>query len=269
MTKGKSYSDTMFSGVIIKAAIAEYYRQLAIEDEDSMQQNRSRATKTVWISSAKWEHDTEEEFFADYQNCYYAEYKVHGYGGTFRITFNYPDTSIRISAKTRASIESVFSVFDAHRDSSRIVIEPTSKTPLPKASPSIFIGHGHSTLWRELKDHLQDKHGFDVIAYETGARSGHAIRDILEEMLKKSSFALLVLTGEDETSEGKLRARQNVIHEAGLFQGKLGFSRAIILLEEETEPFSNVAGIDYLKFSKGNIKEVFGEVIAILKREFS
>lgn len=43
------------------------------------------------------------------------------------------------------------------------------------------------------------------------------------------------MTGEDEDKEGKLNARPNVIHEIGLFQGRLGFSRAIVLLEDETE----------------------------------
>ena len=120
----------------------------------------------------------------------------------------------------------------------------------------------------DLKDHLQDKHGYDVQAYEIGSRAGHTIRDILEEMLEESSFALLVLTGEDETKDGKLHARQNVVHETGLFQGKLGFSRAIVLLEDGTEEFSNIAGIQQIRFSKGNIKETFGDVLAVLKREF-
>jgi len=139
--------------------------------------------------------------------------------------------------------------------------------PLPK--PRIFIGHGKSPLWRDVKDHLQDKHGLEVEAYEIGSRSGHAVRDILEDMLKKSSFAVLVMTGEDETADGNLRARQNVIHEAGLFQGRLGFSRAIVLLEEGTEVFSNIHGIDQIRFSKGNIRETFGDILATIRREFS
>ena len=85
-------------------------------------------------------------------------------------------------------------------------------------------------------------------------------------MLKNSSFALLVLTREDETSGGCFRARQNVIHETGLFQGKLGFSRAVVVLEEGTESFSNISGIEQLRFAK--IQEIFGDVIATLKREF-
>jgi len=66
-----------------------------------------------------------------------------------------------------------------------------------------------------------------------------------------------------------MRARQNVIHELGLFQGKLGFSRAIILLEEGTEQFSNIQGIEQIRFSKGNIRETFGEVLATIRRELS
>ncbi len=108
-----------------------------------------------------------------------------------------------------------------------------------------------------------------MVAYETGARAGHTIRDILEDMLEKSSFTLLVMTAEDETSEGKMRSRQNVVHEAGLFQGRLGFSRALMLLEKDLDLFSNVDGIQYLEYSKGNIKETFGDVLATLKREFS
>ena len=70
-----------------------------------------------------------------------------------------------------------------------------------------------------------------------------------------------------EAKDGTLRARQNVVHEAGLFQGKLGFSRAIILLEEGTEEFSNIHGLHQIRFGKGNIKESFGDVLAVLKRE--
>jgi predicted nucleotide-binding protein len=119
-----------------------------------------------------------------------------------------------------------------------------------------------------LKDHLQDKHGYTIEAYETGARSGHCIRDILEEMAAKSSFAILGMTAEDEQADGVHRARQNVVHEAGLFQGRLGFARAIMLLEDGVEEFSNVQGVQYIRFARGNIKESYGEVLATLRREF-
>ena len=95
----------------------------------------------------------------------------------------------------------------------------------------MFIGHGRSQIWRELKDHLQDLHGYKVEAYEVGARAGHVVRDILGSMLDSSSFALLVMTAEDEMADGTFQPRMNVVHELGLFQGRLGW-RGIMLLEE-------------------------------------
>jgi predicted nucleotide-binding protein len=106
------------------------------------------------------------------------------------------------------------------------------------------------------------------VAYETGARTGHTIRDILEQMMKASSFAVLVMTAEDVLADRTERARQNVVHEAGLFQGRLGFDRAIVAIEEGVEPFSNLQGIHQLRFSRGGIKEVYGDVLATLRREF-
>jgi predicted nucleotide-binding protein len=87
-------------------------------------------------------------------------------------------------------------------------------------------------------------------------------------MLSKTSIAFLVLTGEDRDADGEWHARENVIHETGLFQGRLGFSRAIVLLEKGTVEFSNIHGIDQVRFSKDNIKEVFGDVLAVIRREF-
>ncbi|HKR93789.1 MAG TPA: TIR domain-containing protein, partial [Candidatus Angelobacter sp.] len=72
----------------------------------------------------------------------------------------------------------------------------------------------------------------------------------------------------DETLDHRVLARQNVVHEAGLFQGRLGFPRAIVMLEEGVEEFSNIAGIQQVRYSKGKIKETFGDVLAVLKREF-
>jgi predicted nucleotide-binding protein len=59
----------------------------------------------------------------------------------------------------------------------------------------------------------------------------------------------------------------NVVHEAGLFQGRLGFSRAIILLEDGCKEFSNINGLGQIRFPKGNIKATFEEIRQVLERE--
>lgn len=213
---------------------------------------------------ATWEYDEIEEFYADYRRFNgRSHFRVEAIGYFLDIHFDLNISFVHIKAPTRAEVERVSACLIGKLEESRFTPNAAGDGPV------VFIGHGGSSAWRELKDHLQDKHRYQIEAYETGARAGHTIRDILEDMSKKSTFALLVMTGEDDQKDGSVRARQNVIHEAGLFQGRLGFSRAILLLEEGVEQFSNVAGVQYIPFAKGNIKECFGEVLATLRREFS
>lgn len=77
---------------------------------------------------------------------------------------------------------------------------------------------------------------------------------------RSASFAFLVLTGEDERNDKTTQARMNVIHETGLFQGRLGFSKAIVLLEEDCAEFSNIHGLTQIRFPKGNIQAKFEEI---------
>jgi len=218
----------------------------------------------VQHADSEWTYDIFEEFLADYrinQNDATLQLLVGDAQLWLMVLRRY--TWVTVRADTRASVETVSAIFEDAQVRSRIPDQPS-------APPSvvIFLGHGRSQLWRDLKDHLQDKHGYTIEAYETGARSGHCIRDILEEMAAKSSFAILGMTAEDEQADGVHRARQNVVHEAGLFQGRLGFARAIMLLEDGVEEFSNVQGVQYIRFARGNIKESYGEVLATLRREF-
>lgn len=173
--------------------------------------------------------------------------------------------SVTVRCAPKSLLHEALQIFE---DASGQEREEFSELDGQKPCPVVFIGHGRSNQWRDLKDHLKDQHNIEVMAYETGARAGHTIRDILEDMSGKSNMAFLVLTAEDQMADNEFQARPNVIHETGLFQGKLGFSRAIVLLEDGCGEFSNLAGIQQLRFSKDNIKEVFGDVLATIKREF-
>ena len=133
--------------------------------------------------------------------------------------------------------------------------------------PCVFIGHGRSRVWARLQLFLQNELGLPTVTYETEARAGLSIVPVLERMLKRATFAVLVLTAEDETAEGSKRARQNVVHEAGLFQGVLGFPRAVMLIQKGLEEFSNVAGLQYIEFEQDKIEGAFYELQRALKRE--
>lgn len=145
--------------------------------------------------------------------------------------------------------------------------ETEKNEKLTDLAPCIFIGHGRSKLWARLKIYLEDELHLATISYESESRIGESIVPILEKMLEQASFAVLVLTAEDETSEGSKRARQNVIHEAGLFQGRLGFKKAVLLKQEGLEGFTNVDGLQYIGFKGHNVEQSFYELQRVLKRE--
>lgn len=244
---------------MLQEAIAVFRRRREGESKADL------LTLEVYVDGANWHHDSESEFYADYRRStsdfFYRESHYTKPEGRLTIKGYSTDCWVSVEAASRPEIEDVLGVFERNATNAKL---PAAKAKQPK----IFIGHGRSLQWRELKDHLQDKHEYCVKAYEVGARAGHAIRDIVTEMLDESNFALLLLTAEDEMQDGKMRARQNVIHEAGLFQGRLGFHRAVVLLEEGVEEFSNISGIEQIRFGSGRIRETFGEVLATLKREF-
>jgi predicted nucleotide-binding protein len=132
---------------------------------------------------------------------------------------------------------------------------------------NVFIGHGGSHDWRDLKDFIQDRLSLPWDEFNRVPVAGVTNIQRLSEMLDSAAIAFMVMTGEDEQKDGKLRARMNVIHEAGLFQGRLGFTRAIVLLEEGREEFSNIEGLGQIRFPKGNMKAAFEEIRRVLERE--
>lgn len=132
---------------------------------------------------------------------------------------------------------------------------------------NVFIGHGRSPLQKDFKDFIQDRLGLLWDEFNRVPVAGITNIARLSQMLDDASIAFLVMTAEDEQADGKMHARMNVIHEAGLFQGKLGFTKAIVILEEGCEEFSNIQGLGQIHFPKGNIKAVFEEVRQVLERE--
>lgn len=131
----------------------------------------------------------------------------------------------------------------------------------------VFIGHGGSPQWRELKDYVQDQLGVPVDEFNRVPAAGYTTIVRLSEMLDSAAMAFLVMTAEDETPDGGFRARQNVIHEVGLFQGRLGFDKAIVMVEEPCEEFSNIHGLTQVRYPHNNISAKFHEVRALLERE--
>jgi predicted nucleotide-binding protein len=94
--------------------------------------------------------------------------------------------------------------------------------------------------------------------------AGVSISQRLKSMLDASRFAFLVMTGDDKDDQGLLRARMNVIHEIGLFQGRLGSESAVVLRSREATTFSNLDGISRLDYEKGKLGDLKTEIHRLL-----
>jgi predicted nucleotide-binding protein len=133
--------------------------------------------------------------------------------------------------------------------------------------PRVFVGHGHSLDWKLVAAFLKDHLNLEVEEYDKRSPIGKTVSARLEEMLTTSSFAIIVMSAEDEQVDGQLRARQNVIHEVGLFQGKHGFEKVVVLRHKDCEPFSNVSGINEVQYDSSNWSEAFSKIRHVLERE--
>lgn len=275
MDKSRTFYDTIFYPEFLREAVNEFIALSGIDDLKRLIQHFS-----IMKNEESWTYDTLEEFLADYKHFIYFDIRIHYKEYELHIwytrDYNSCLTEVNIKAPTRAEILQLINSFEQtskflHVDFKELRAKMNKEgknDEIATVRPVIFIGHGRDQQWRELKDHLHDKHGYEVLAYESDSRTGQSIKEILEDMLKKASLAILVMTGEDESIDGRLLARQNVIHETGLFQGGLGFNKVFMLLEDGTEKFSNIDGIQYIPFVKGNIAASYGDVIAAIENEF-
>lgn len=133
------------------------------------------------------------------------------------------------------------------------------------ARPSgIFIAHGTYPEWLAVQRFVEERFDCPVYSFESSPWGGHQMTEALTKYLDRCSFAVCVLTAEDVTSEGRTLARQNVIHEVGLFQGRHGFDRVALLVEEGCDFVPEPASQYMLPFPHNRINRTFyqlGEII--------
>lgn len=140
--------------------------------------------------------------------------------------------------------------------------------------PRIFIGHGgRSRDWETLMLRLKG-HGLHVVEFGSASNLGSGTTDRVANMLEETNLGLLVMSAEDEvapridTTKPEVRSRQNVIHELGLWQGRYGFRRGIMLVDQDVAVPSNLSGVTYVPYEAGNISTAFLHIEDYLDDEF-
>lgn len=168
-------------------------------------------------------------------------------------------------------------------DLTRIVVEADNKArtlpflgrieeilglkPLPNR---VFVSHGRSTLWLEVQRFIErDAHlNLEVVELAEEPNRGRTISRKLADESHQCSFAVIVMTGDDVTNDNEARVRENVMHEIGFFQARYGFDRVCLLREEGVNIPSNLDGIGYSGFPKGQVKAALVELLRELRSAF-
>ena len=161
------------------------------------------------------------------------------------------------------------------RDSVRIFREASygnikhsaSTKKVARGNATVFIGHGRSSVWRVLRDYLERDLQLECIEFNSESAAGISTVQRLQDMADKADFAFLVMTAEDVHGDMTVHARENVVHEIGLFQGKLGNEKAIVLLEDGCVEFSNIVGLGQIRFPSNDLLSKVAEIRAVLERE--
>lgn len=128
----------------------------------------------------------------------------------------------------------------------------------------IFITHGRSNEWHKVQNFLEKDLQYSTLELAQEANLGRTVLQKLNEESQKCGCAVIVMTGDDVNGQ-EVRARENVLHEIGFFQGKYGLSNIILLHEEGVNIPSNIHGLVYISFPKDTVEATFAGIQRELK----
>jgi predicted nucleotide-binding protein len=120
----------------------------------------------------------------------------------------------------------------------------------------IFITHGRSHDWRAVQAYVEKDVLLQTIELAQQPNMGRTIMEKLFDSAGDCDSAVIVMTGDDVAGE-EVRARENVLHEIGFFQGRYGRDRVVVLHEEGVSIPTNLSGVVYSSFPKGFIEASF------------
>lgn len=132
----------------------------------------------------------------------------------------------------------------------------------------IFISHGQSTEWYKVQSFIEKDIQLKTLELAQEPSIGRTVLQKLNDEANRCGYAVIVMTGDDIVGDQK-RARENVMHEIGFFQGKYGLQNVTLLHEEGVNIPSNIHGLVYIPFPKDTLEATFGALFRELKAQIS
>jgi predicted nucleotide-binding protein len=228
----------------------------------------------IVLTSGVYEFRDAEDFVQQFTPDCLSFFMRSNYPGGFGLSVSteHDFAHFILDLRTLSDLERVAKAIEAHTGGREVHILPPEESPTRNDVPdqsypasTVFIGHGHSRVWRSLAKYLQNDLRLKWTEFDRDPAVGLTVTERLHEMLAKACFAILVMTAENIHDDQTVHARENVIHEIGFAQGRLGPKRVIILLEAGCAQFTNILGLIHIPFQKGKIAATFPKVRAALK----
>jgi predicted nucleotide-binding protein len=128
---------------------------------------------------------------------------------------------------------------------------PESSAEVTPFSQRVFVVHGRDGEQRETVARFLQKIGLEPVILHEQANKGRTLITKFSEEAADIGFAVVLMTPDDtgglrDGGRQKLRARQNVIFELGLFIGALGPDRVAALIGHDVERPSDIDGVVYI-----------------------
>ncbi len=140
----------------------------------------------------------------------------------------------------------------------------TNSELAPPAAPTprrVFISHGRAKDWYAVQAFIEKDLGIPTLELAQQSNAGLTVLGKLEAAAGECDSAVIVMTGDDRDESGQVRARENVLHEIGYFQGKYGLARVVLLHEDGVNIPSNIQGLVYLPFPPGSVETAHGALL--------
>lgn len=132
----------------------------------------------------------------------------------------------------------------------------------------VFISHGRSKEWYKVQAYIEKDINLATLELAQEPILGRTVLQKLNDEASRCGYAVIVMTGDDMVGE-EIRARENVMHEIGFFQGKYGLQNVTLLHEEGVNIPSNIHGLVYIPFPKDTVEATFGALSRELKAQLS
>lgn len=144
---------------------------------------------------------------------------------------------------------------------------------LTTSNKKVFVVYGHDETAKLQLEALLRRWDLKPIILDQQASAGQTIIEKLEEYGSDIGYAIILATPDDEgkakdEAKYKMRVRQNVVLELGMFLAKLGREKVAILLKEaeDFEKPSDIQGLIYIPF-QNKVDEVAINLIRELARQ--